>query len=154
MSQITYADKVALSPQPDVADINKVTDGDMNMIKNAHNDTDNKLTNLNTYNTTEQIVGTWTDGKPIYRKVIKYTTQSQEYDISSLNLDTLVRFDYYQEIFISITNNYYKRGTFYGNENDYFFMFIRNNTIQARDSADANSFIAYNIILEYTKTTD
>lgn len=38
MSQITYADKVALSPQPDVADINKVTDDDMNMIKNAHND--------------------------------------------------------------------------------------------------------------------
>lgn len=42
MSQITYADKVALSPQPDVADINKVTNDDMNMIKNAHNDTDNK----------------------------------------------------------------------------------------------------------------
>lgn len=42
MSQITWADKVTLDPQPDVARINKVIDDDMNMIKNAHNDTDNK----------------------------------------------------------------------------------------------------------------
>lgn len=46
MSQITFADKVALNPQPSVADINKVTDNDMNMIKNAHNDTDNKVTEI------------------------------------------------------------------------------------------------------------
>lgn len=46
MSQITFADKVALNPQPDVADINKVTDNDMNMIKDAHNDTDNKVTEI------------------------------------------------------------------------------------------------------------
>lgn len=43
MSQITYADKVALNPQPDIADINKVTDSDMNMIKNAVNDNYSKI---------------------------------------------------------------------------------------------------------------
>jgi len=46
MSQITYDNKVTLVSQPDVANENKVTASDMNMIKNAHNDTDNNLNNL------------------------------------------------------------------------------------------------------------
>lgn len=64
MSQITYADKVTLNPQPDIADINKVTDSDMNMIKNAHNDTDNNLNNLigvELYNNTTGTTGNITD---------------------------------------------------------------------------------------------
>ena len=46
MSQITYADKVTLNAQPDIADINKVTADDMNEIKTAHNDTDSKVSKL------------------------------------------------------------------------------------------------------------
>ena len=64
MSQITYADKVTLNPQPDIADINKVTDSDMNMIKNAHNDTDNNLNNLigvELYNDTSGTTGNITN---------------------------------------------------------------------------------------------
>lgn len=64
MSQITYADKVTLNPQPDIADINKVTNSDMNMIKNAHNDTDNNLNNLigvELYNNTTGTTGNITD---------------------------------------------------------------------------------------------
>ena len=37
MSLITYDDKVALNENPQVADVNKVTASDMNMIKNAIN---------------------------------------------------------------------------------------------------------------------
>lgn len=37
MSLITYADKVALNENPQIADINKVTADDMNQIKNAIN---------------------------------------------------------------------------------------------------------------------
>lgn len=37
MSLITYADKVALNENPQIADINKVTASDMNQIKNAIN---------------------------------------------------------------------------------------------------------------------
>lgn len=64
MSQITYADKVTLNPQPDIADINKVTNSDMNMIKNAHNDTDNNLNNLigvELYNNTTGTTGNITN---------------------------------------------------------------------------------------------
>lgn len=43
MSQITYGNKVTLNSQPSIANINKVTADDMNEIKSAHNDTDNKV---------------------------------------------------------------------------------------------------------------
>ena len=38
LSKLTYATKVALNPQPDIADENKVTDSDMNEIKTVVND--------------------------------------------------------------------------------------------------------------------
>lgn len=38
MAKITYNNKVALNPQPSIADINKVTDADMNEIKTSVND--------------------------------------------------------------------------------------------------------------------
>lgn len=38
MSKITFADKVTLNPQPDIAEINKVTDANINEIKTAHNE--------------------------------------------------------------------------------------------------------------------
>ena len=38
MAQITYTNKVALNENPEIADINKVTDDDMNEIKQVVND--------------------------------------------------------------------------------------------------------------------
>ena len=38
MAKITYEDKVALNPQPSVANINKVSDADMNEIKASVNE--------------------------------------------------------------------------------------------------------------------
>ena len=43
MAQITYENKVALNQNPNIADINKVNDTDMNMIKNAVNDNETKI---------------------------------------------------------------------------------------------------------------
>lgn len=51
MSKITWADKVTLDAQPDVARINKVIDDDMNEIKSVVNDNDDivgDLSNLTT----------------------------------------------------------------------------------------------------------
>jgi hypothetical protein len=64
MALITYADKQAMGTQPSIPDINKVTDSDMNEIKQGIN-------NSTSYSTTEQVVGTWIGNKPIYRKVIE-----------------------------------------------------------------------------------
>ena len=44
------------------------------------------------YSTTEQAIGTWIDGKPIYRKVFNYTATTGDInvaDLSSLNIDTM-----------------------------------------------------------------
>ena len=64
MALITYADKQAMGTQPSIPDVNKVTDSDMNEIKQAIN-------NSTGYSTTEQVVGTWIGNKPIYRKIIE-----------------------------------------------------------------------------------
>ena len=46
MSKITFADKVTLDAQPSIAAINKVTAEDMNEIKSAVNDIDDKLSTI------------------------------------------------------------------------------------------------------------
>lgn len=43
---ITYDNKVALNTNPDIADINKVTDNDMNEIKSVVNNNANELNNI------------------------------------------------------------------------------------------------------------
>ena len=48
--------------------------------------------NFNKYSTTEEVIGTWIDGKPIYRKSFNYTATTGEVivaDLSSLNIDTI-----------------------------------------------------------------
>lgn len=85
IAKITYANKVNINTNSNVADINKVIDSDMNEIKTVVNtNADNlgdvanlvsasnvvdAINNTNTYSTTNEIiVGTWIDNKPIYRK--------------------------------------------------------------------------------------
>ena len=105
---ITYDNKVALNTNPDIADINKVTDNDMNEIKSVVNN--NAMdTSLNTENirniifrenylTSEvQTNKTWIDDKPIYRKVYQFTTPSIENSWTPLgttgvNIDTVINF--------------------------------------------------------------
>lgn len=60
MALITYADKSAMGTQPSIPEVNKITDSNMNQIKNAIN-------NATTYSTTEHVVGTYIDDKPTYR---------------------------------------------------------------------------------------
>lgn len=52
LSKITYDTKVALDPQPSVANINKVSDSDMNEIKSVVNDAIDKIESPQTTRTT------------------------------------------------------------------------------------------------------
>ena len=48
--------------------------------------------NFNKYSTTEEVIGTWIDKKPLYRKCFNYTATTGEVivaDLSSLNIDTV-----------------------------------------------------------------
>lgn len=102
---IQYQNKVALNTNPDIADINKVTDNDMNEIKSVVNNNANEIStnsatiqnviNAEIYSTNEiKTNGVWIDGKPIYRRVISFgalpNNDTKNYDVSSWNIDRLI----------------------------------------------------------------
>ena len=200
MAQISYTNKVALNENPEILDINKVTDDDMNEIKQVVNDnynntiqitdteptdSDNKLwidtgevgsqaseitneystsiglgysanyvNNLHTYSTTEQRVGTWIDGKPLYRCVITTTTAAagteKRTDISNLNVDKLILNGFINTGSLGLPLNAYISSSNY----IITYQNITSNEIRTTvtDSSYANKELVY--ILEYTKTTD
>ena len=87
------------------------------------------------YSTTEQVIGTWVNDKPIYRKVIVDTTNNTDYSITHgiSNIDQIT--------------------CVYGicDDDTNFIPFgFSANTDYAFVSADYTK----NIVIEYTKTTD
>lgn len=134
-----------------------VTANNLNEMQNILNDKFN-------YTQEEQRIGTWIDGKPIYRKVIKVTS----IDNSSNNYDVAISISNLNEIVniggtIKTSNNAYKPVTVIYTDNS--------NAISSHYSfsvyAITNSYISLSygnwwktifdkayIILEYTKTTD
>lgn len=105
----------------------------------------------NTYSTREKKIGTWINGKPVYRKVIDIDSitlsegaNTIEHGIS--NLEAVVRMDF----MLRYTNdNWYYNWDMYGNITiGYSVITINSNTEYA------NYFNDGHIILEYTKATD
>lgn len=153
---ITFQDKVALNDNPDIPDINKIKDSDINALKNNINTLEtNSITN-NTYSTSETNTGqTWIDGKPIYRKVfntgaITTTNAFVEFNSGISNFSSLIKFDAFFQIAQGIIPvNFY-------NTTDTNFDFIGfydnvQNKIRIRIKT---AVTASYVILEYTKSTD
>lgn len=110
----------------------------------------------NDYSTTEKIVGTWVDGKPLYQKTINFgalpnaTTKSVNHNIS--NISKIVLF----------------KGWFANSDNSAWAYIpyasgIENNTVEAwatpsqitvRTFKDQSGFTTCYITINYTKTTD
>lgn len=138
---ITYSDKQAMGTQPSIPDINKVTDSDMNEIKNVVNENANILEESNAYSTTEKVVGTWIDGKPIYRKAYSISgslVQNAWTTLTSLsNVATLTK-----GLMGGSSNNCVW--------NDVLLRVLNNNIQYYSPLTHAYSWL----IVEYTKTTD
>lgn len=49
------------------------------------------INGLETYSTTEQRIGTWIDGKPLYRKVLTSSTYASDYSITINNIKDIVK---------------------------------------------------------------
>jgi hypothetical protein len=202
MAKITYTDKVSVQVDPTIPDINKVTDADMNEIKDVVNDnydysiyigdeadatSDTKLlidtdtlaslgteitntystsetmgysanyvNNLNTYSTTEQRIGTWIDGKPLYRRVITGTTPNSTTDSVIGNIGTdkkVVKIDgyinggsTYQILPINFYfSDEYSIATYVTTNNGNIHMKLNSVNYQSKYTE---------IVVEYTKTTD
>ena len=109
--------------------------------------------NFNKYSTTEEVIGTWIDGKPLYRKVVKgnITATDQTLFVVNANIDTMVFISgydcpdgtYYFPFNYAQTGSTYK-SIFYKKDTD---------TIEFRSNS-YNPGEVYVVVLEYTKTTD
>lgn len=106
------------------------------------------------YSTTEKIVGTWIDGKPLYQKVITGVTLSNA-QITSFGISNIK-----EQVFCKLIkakknsdNNWY-RNTYYAGANDFL-------SLLPQESGGVFVIIGGNInytdasfVVQYTKTTD
>jgi len=166
---ITYTDKVALNDDPSVADINKCKASDLNEIKSVVNNNaneiptnTNQLTNgagfttldeANGYSTTETVIGKWTNGKPIYRKVIPFQTVNNPTLYIAHNITDI---DLY---WINESASFmWKSGeslgvNWYYNTNDWCRTWVRTADVVLRSPSSLGTRDVY-VVIEYTKTTD
>ena len=115
----------------------------------------NYVNGLETYSTDETRVGTWIDGKPLYRKVLTGTfpvgAGSNAFTLSNAsikNVDGIVH---------SRWGSWYKLNSEYKAESGYE-VYIAINNARNGFTVNCGSFYTtsseYEIIVEYTKTTD
>lgn len=116
--------------------------------------------NIGKYSTEEQRIGTWIDGKPLYRKVFTNfrfpstsngSMKDNRYDISALNIDNIIKTDVslkmgnaYQSL-TYLTNSGYQIKFQYLYETKEF-------ELLTNCAGTENALVV--TILEYTKTTD
>ena len=103
------------------------------------------------YSTDETVIGTWIDGKPLYRKIIKASVNQgvqKIYDVSNMNLDDIIRMDgSISQSEGSIVSLPY--GT---SSNDFAVVYYPKSSNQIEVNTSRAGIV--NIIFEYTKTTD
>lgn len=176
MAQITYGNKVAINENSGVADINKCNASDMNEIKSVVNTNDTNvgtLSNLSTidktsivnavneletrgdFSTTEVVIGTWINSKPIYRKVVNKSVSSgsssfPKSDVSS-DMDQVLTI---RGFVIQPTGNV-AMIPYDASDNDKLNIYYQSSQslFQVRAGSQYGAGSAY-ITIEYTKTTD
>lgn len=157
--KLTYANKVAINENPEIPDINKITDSDMNEIKNVVNNNDDELTTINTnltnattYSTDEIRIGTWIDGKPIYRKVFNRGNDISSFNHNIANVD-LIWIDSTHSIRKHPSGNVFN---IIGGTNDSTIklaVYVNDTEVHIDNIGNLSPSEIY-ITLEYTKTTD
>lgn len=113
------------------------------------------IDNFDSYSTSQEtMVGTWTNNKPIYRKVIQTTTTAGENRISrstlSSNIETFTKIDGYT---IQPNTGIVVPISYYNNSADWANYYIRTDYIVLRTGSNYGFGSTY-ITFEYTKTTD
>lgn len=108
-------------------------------------------TKANTYSTSEQIIGTWIDGKPLYRLVLDTTTGSSTGSVNVLYTNANIN------KIINVQVRYEKEQYAYPTQNNTSFSFHWDTNTHTFNEQHSNSYWNLTpmiIILEYTKTTD
>ena len=103
------------------------------------------------YSTDETIIGTWVNGKPLYRKIIKTSVKQgvqKIYDVSNMNLDDIIRMNGS----ISQSEGSIVHIPYGTSSNDFAVVYYPKSSNQIEVNTTRAGIV--NIILEYTKTTD
>lgn len=118
------------------------------------------LENTEIYSTDEVRIGTWIDGKPLYRKVIQKNVSAyanETYSLSSLGISNqdivIVNLGKSTAHYSSITGGSYSTVSYYVSSDDRAHVYVNMQhdlRIQNQNSDERT----YYIVLEYTKTTD
>ena len=126
-------------------DISGIGDG---TIKGAISNINSSLGNLKTYSTEEQIVGTWIDGKPIYRKVVTFSDELTvpcdnwvKTGVNAVNMIVL-------SAKITSMTGIITAGTF-----DTPLCYTIDGELAIQTARNGQSVTAKYLIIEYTKTT-
>ena len=106
--------------------------------------------NFNKYSTTEEVIGTWIDGKPIYRKVVKLSVVKHGAKLIS-DVDNLIN----TRGFFQWNGNLNYKYVFPCNDNDVMVRVgVLDNNIALGTNYTDNSLVNFCAFFEYTKTTD
>ena len=110
----------------------------------------------NRYSTEEQVIGTWTDGKPLYRKTISINTPSTINNTEVYNFDTnFIIKNYYGFVTISASSQLLPINFYFTNEYN-VTTYITKNTGKINMKIGSLSYANQQttLTIEYTKTTD
>ena len=103
------------------------------------------------YSYDETPIGTWVNGKPLYRKIIKASVnqgKQEVYDVSDMNLDEVINI----RGGISQSVGSFVPIPYYTNSSDFTVVYYPKSSNYIKVNTSTNGIV--NIILEYTKTTD
>ena len=105
--------------------------------------------NFNKYSTTEEVIGTWIDGKNIYRKVIKFPVIKHGMTVLT-NVDHIINVSGYFNWNGAMQHQY----NFPYNDNDIVtWIGVDNNIVKIYTNYTNDTLINLVLCLEYTKTT-
>ena len=115
------------------------------------------INDLNTYSTTEQRIGTWIDGKPIYRKTFTGSNGGNSSITISSSINNIGNIIDIKAIVTDVDNNIAMKIGGYFNQSNYAFVYYsKNNNTIAIIIPDVYAYKSgtYSCVIEYTKTTD
>lgn len=156
IEQGIYDNSVAIEENTDnIGDIDNLATQSKSDLVNAIN----SIVDSEVYSTDEVKTNkVWIDGKPIYRKVIQFTTTIQGANMFSMahnisNADYIYVEKFYMSNQDSICYEVPLVG-YAGNTTDKAYSYIDRNNLYVYSTGGWNTAWVKNVIIEYTKTTD
>lgn len=108
------------------------------------------------YSTTEQVVGTWIDNKPIYQITLQATTTSSSTETNIDLTNIIPTFDYILSIDGTVVNTsgMYHPIAYWKSNTDFANIYISASKKIWFQSGSSNGYGTFTLTLKYTKTTD